>query len=317
MDNVIVLKSLQADEIELLKDASKTSQHLNDKAQEFREMLIERGCISSNDSYLEFKEKKELMEAIKICWHLGYDDEIKRNNLSGGKMSDFDFLQATPKKTLRELIVDDKEYEKLSKKRTLELQKITRNVDTFIRNMGWLEGQPKKKQVLMKTKEQQASKVDELLLKASGNDSITSGLTEPTTLGLGNTSPMVTEAEENLQSIDCDFGEEIKPPKNSNKKRIMMTADAQMEHLENMVTGDEGIAVFRDTEGAIQKRRLAPKAVTLMRKSKEPEIDFWSYDYWCDGEPMTVDEYIKWHEETGLEAEWMSGEAKDEEKDKE
>jgi hypothetical protein len=188
-NDVTVLQSLQADEINLLKNASKTSQHLHTKAREFREMLIQRGCITGNDSYLQFMEKKELTQAIKICWSLGYDDKIKPNNLSGGKMSDFEFLQATPKKTLRELIPDDEEFSRLSKKRTLELQKIGRSIDTFIRNMGWIEGESlgglKKKKftiVKMNSKEQQTAKVDNLLSKASGNDSITLLLTEATTL---------------------------------------------------------------------------------------------------------------------------------------
>jgi hypothetical protein len=133
-------------------------------------------------------------------------------------------------------------------------------------------------------------------------------------LGLGNAlakACIVSEAMEATNLMDSDSDEQIKPSESSTKKRSMMTADAEKEHLEKMVTGDDGVAVFRDDNGVVQTRRLAPKAVALMRKSTDHEIDFWSYDYWCNGEPMTVEEYIKWHEETGLEAEWMSSEGKD------
>jgi hypothetical protein len=103
MDNAEITRQLGAEEIALLQDASKASQVQDHKAEEFREMLIARDCITSNTTYAEFIKMNDLVKAIKLSWYLGYSDEKKPDNFSGGLMSDFEFIQTTPKKGLKEL----------------------------------------------------------------------------------------------------------------------------------------------------------------------------------------------------------------------
>jgi hypothetical protein len=45
-----------------------------------------------------------------------------------------------------------------------------------------------------------------------------------------------------------------------------------------------------------------------MCKSKDKVIDFWSYTYWCEGKPMTNEEYVRHIDSGGAEAEWHAGE---------
>eukprot|EP01034_Spumella_vulgaris_P010148 gene10148-12872_t len=116
---------------------------------------------------------------------MGYDDQVKTNNLSGGVMSDFEFVQSVPKR-LRELITDDDQFERLSTKREKEIQKMGRNVDLFIRHMGWTEGPPTKKRAAPASKDSLAitlgASLDKAIsAKASVDDeSIFSDLTDLT-----------------------------------------------------------------------------------------------------------------------------------------
>ena len=90
MDNAFVENNLLSKDFALLK-ISKYSQFLDRTGRDFREMLIARECITPNITY--------------VGYLLGYDDENTRN-ISGGLFSDFEFLQASPKKGLEELIKD-------------------------------------------------------------------------------------------------------------------------------------------------------------------------------------------------------------------
>lgn len=108
VDNAFVENNLLDKEFALLKTASKYSQFLDRTARDFRDILIARECITPNVAYSESIEKKELICAIKMCWLLGYIDEKTPANSSDGLFSDFEFLQASSKKRLEELVKDNR-----------------------------------------------------------------------------------------------------------------------------------------------------------------------------------------------------------------
>lgn len=68
------------------------------------------------------------------------------------------------------MVPDPDELKRLTDKRVGELQKITRNVEAFIRNMGWIEGPPAKKRKATVTKEQMAGSVVQILSNATTNN---------------------------------------------------------------------------------------------------------------------------------------------------
>ena len=108
MDSAFVENNMLDKEFALLRTASKYSQFLDRTARDFREMLIARECITPNVNHSEFIEKKELIRSIKMCLLLGYDVEKTPGNISGGLFSDFEFLQASPKKGLEERVKDNR-----------------------------------------------------------------------------------------------------------------------------------------------------------------------------------------------------------------
>lgn len=349
MDIPTAMKSLANCEVVLLKKASKASQVQNRLAEEFREMLIERECISSCVSYLEFMGQKDLVTAIRLCWRLGYDDEVSLYNLSDGLMSDFAFLQATPV-ALEAIVPDPDELKRLTNKRIGELQRISRNVDAFIRNMGWIEGPPPKKRKATVTKEQMIGTVDQILSKATSNNastevaSVNSSVTSGTSsLGKAMGKACISEEaveedeEENLMNTDSEH-EVDKNPKpmtskllkgkkpllkginemdseknimDSDSEKNMMDSDSEHEVDKNFklmtlmkgVKDDCSVVVFRDTEGAIQTKKLTAKSTKIVKAAVTEEVTFWTY-YWTDSElPMTEEEYQQHLDDGGDEAE--------------
>lgn len=251
-----MIKNLAKCEVDLLKDASKTSQFQNRKAEEFREMLIARNCISSFDSYLDFMGNKDLVNAIRICWRLGYDDKVNPSNLSGGLMSDFDFIQATPK-SLQNAVSDINELKRLTDKRVTELQRICRNVDAFIRNMGWIDGHPTKKRAPPVTKEQMLGRVDKLISTASAKNPSADGSVASGTSSLGKSMAKACISEE---ADEMDEEDEVRITGSSKKKMNMMDSDSDTEDIGKKavldtllknVADDCSVVVFRDTEGSI------------------------------------------------------------------
>jgi hypothetical protein len=311
-DNLTVTKHLEKEEIVLLTKASKTSQAQNRSAEEFKEMLIARNCISSFDSYLEFMDRKELVSAIRLCWRLGYDETVHPSNLSGGLMSDFDFIQVTPKKSLQDLVTDENMLKKLVNKRTLELQRIARNVDAFIRNMGWIEGPPAKKRKAPVSKVQLVDAIQQKLTTATAKnasaegatafDSVASSVTGTSSLGKSLAKACISdEADEE----DMEFDEHYTKPSNE-----MMDSDSEHEPertnlttLMKNVNGNCSVVVFRDPAGAIKTKKLTAKSTKIVKEAVTEEVTFWSY-YWSETkEPMTEEEYLQHLEAGGDEAE--------------
>lgn len=167
----------------LLKTASVQSQNINQLARNFREMLINRECITSLTTLPEFMANGDLMEAIKLSWMLGYSDQITPKNLSLGLISNYDFIQVTPNSNAS-LPTDDVDIlNKLTLTFNKERRTMRRNIDTFIRNMGWVEEEEverKTKKRVTNTKEQVIKKVDNLLdTSSTASSSVT---TSPTTI---------------------------------------------------------------------------------------------------------------------------------------
>lgn len=149
----------------LLKSASELSQNVNKLAKEFREMLINRECITSLTTLSEFMAKDDLMEAIKLSWMLGYSDQNTKSNASKGIISDYELIQLPPQNNQSILTDDVETINKLTKLRNSMRKNMNRNVDTFIRNMGWIneDVEPKTKKRQTHTKEQVIDKVDKLI----------------------------------------------------------------------------------------------------------------------------------------------------------
>ena len=79
----------------LLKTAPAQSLNINQLARDFREMLINRECISSLTTVSEFMASSDLQEGIKL---FGCSDQITPNNFSQGLISDYNCIQITPNK---------------------------------------------------------------------------------------------------------------------------------------------------------------------------------------------------------------------------
>jgi hypothetical protein len=319
-----ISKVLQKEEIQLLADASKTSQNQDKKAEQFREMLIQRECISFFDTYEDFKEKKNIIQAIKMCWKLGYDDQITSKNLSGGLLSDFDFIQATPSKTLRSLTQDDVELERLTAKRESEIHRINRNCDLFIRNMGWTEGRPTKKRVVLLTKDQLASAINNVIAPPATVDVVDTGSVVSNLSGsesLGKAMGMACLSEEATESAPVNAAVKKSAPVKSaplNGEVNVMDSDASdeeaeeveevgtsLETLMNDVADGCSVVVFRDDSGKINTKTLTAKSTKVVKSTPEEQeyITFWAY-YWKETEePMTEEEYLLHLKNGGDEAE--------------
>jgi hypothetical protein len=197
VENLTALKCFDDNEVQLIQDASRNARTQYKKAEQFREMLIARNVISSNASFDEFMEMKDLVNALKLCWMLVIDDQNKPGNWSNGKMSDFDFVQIKPK-AFFDLILDKNEYHMLVAKRTMEVRRISRNTDTFIRNMGWKEGPPSKKRALSApvTKGDIIAKMNTVCATPVSNDMIVDPVIDNMPAGI-----FITIASDNVSSL--------------------------------------------------------------------------------------------------------------------
>ena len=162
--------NLTIEEHVLLKNASTQSQNLNQLARDFREMLIKRECISSLTTVSEFMANGDLMEGIKLSWMLGYSDQITPKNFSLGLISDYDFIQITPNKNASLSTNDADILNDLTITFNKQRRIMRRSIDTFIRNMGWIEEEEierKTKKRVVTKKAEVKEKINELLDSSS------------------------------------------------------------------------------------------------------------------------------------------------------
>ena len=174
---MFITTNLTSSERNILKAASEKSQSYNVLAKNFRELLINRGCITSLTTVREFMSNENLLSAIRLNWLLGYSDQILPDNLSKGIVSDYDLLQIPPNNNDSIKTNDEDTIKMLAKIRNVERRAMMRNIDTFIRNMGWVEEEEVERKTKKRaiSKDEVTKKVDNLLDNSSTISSSTTG----------------------------------------------------------------------------------------------------------------------------------------------
>jgi hypothetical protein len=260
--------NLTRTECNILKTASEKSQHISKSAKKFRELLINRGCITSLTTVREFMSNENLMSAIKLNWLLGYSDNISSDNLSKGIVSDYDLLQIPPSNNDSIKINDEETIKKLTKIRLNERRTMMRNIDTFIRNMGWVE----EEEVEHKTKKRAIVKKDEVIEKVDNlldNSSIASSLV--LTESLSSPSDNLTTMEmTDQESNDYTHVPVLKLPDviNIDDERSEVTDSVEIEckkYLKKMLTenGDVcGIIAYVDNDGDVEMKVIDTNVLT-------------------------------------------------------
>ena len=271
--SIIKIAKLSIEERTLLKTASKHYLESNQLARDFREMLIKRECIYPLTTLSEFMNNREdLIEAIKLNWLLGYSDQITPKNLSKGLVSDYEFIQFTPNfnasiptndvDILKNLTIINKE------RRTMR-----RNIDSFIRSMGWIEEDeterlPKKRAI---SKDEVIKKVDNLLDNSSTVSSSTTGtLYNSTVLSKSTKSSPSDHSVTTQESNNSTRTSELKV---TNVPDIINIDDDNSEVTDSMdfeckkflkkilkKNGDNcGIITYLDTDGDVQMNIINEK----------------------------------------------------------
>jgi len=209
------IAKLSIEERTLLKTASKHYLESNQLARDFREMLIKRECIYPLTTLSEFmNNRQDLIEAIKLNWLLGYSDQITLNNLSKGLVSDYDFIQFTPNFNASIPTNDVDILKNLTIIYNKERRTMRRNIDSFIRNMGWIEEEeterlPKKR--VTSNKEEVIEKVNNLLDTSSIASSYLSG-------SISNKSPKSTKSSPS----NCSMSMEMSEQESNNSTRVSL-----------------------------------------------------------------------------------------------
>jgi len=258
--------NLTRTECNILKAASEKSQNINKLAKNFRELLINRECITSLTTVKEFMENENLMSVIKLNWLLGYSDKISSDNLSKGIVSDYDLLQIPPRNNNSIKTNDEETIKKLTKIRINERKAMNRNIELFIRNMGWVD---EEEVVVPKTKKRVTSKKDEVIEKIDNlldNSSIASSLvlTESVSSKSSPSDDSITMETTDQESNDSTHTPvlEVADVINIDDERSEVTDAVEIEckkYLKNKLTenGDGcGIIVYVDNDGDVQMRYI-------------------------------------------------------------
>ena len=263
---------LTSSERNLLKNASIYSQSNNKLAKEFREMLINRECISSLTTIREFMVNENLTEAIKLSWLLGYSDKNESNNLSKGLLSDYELMQLPPKINESVSTYDVDTIKELTKIRNIERRKMNRNIETFIRNMGWIEEEVEPKTKKRATsKDEVTKKVDNLLDNSSTISSSTTG-TLPNSTVLSK-STKSSPSDHSMTTQESNNSTRVSVLKVTNVPEIINIDDDKSEVTDSMdveckkilkkklnENGDNcGIITYLDTDGDVQMNIIDEK----------------------------------------------------------
>jgi hypothetical protein len=213
---------------------------------------------------------------------------------------------------------DDKLLEKLIKKRKHLLDKIARDVDNFIRVMGWQDAPPAKRQKLFKVPIAGSTPAD-IAKKASkmfddeARDADDDDDDEDEDEEMGDEVPSAKPTKSTVSSLtglsdiaNLDIGE-------GRKGLNMKTLEEALNEIE--VAGG-GLFVYRNAKGAIKTRGLTAKSVKGMAKSKDKVVDIFGFNYyWLNQDGIWIlwdtEEYEQHLDKGGEEAElWEYGKKK-------
>jgi len=275
--------NLTSSERNILKAASEKSQSYNVLAKNFRELLINRGCITSLTTVREFMSNENLMSAIKLNWLLGYSDQILPDNLSKGIVSDYDLLQIPPSNNDSIKTNDEDTIKMLAKIRNAERKAMMRNIDTFIRNMGWIEEEeePKTKKRAI-SKDEVTKKVDNLLDNSSTISSSTTGTLPNSTVLSKYTKSSPSDHSKSTNSSPSDHSMTIQESNNStrasvlkvtnvsdiiniddDKSEVTDSMDVECKNFLKKILNDNGnncgIITYFDTDGVVQMNIIDEK----------------------------------------------------------
>ena len=279
-----ILTNLTSSERNILKAASEKSQSYNVLAKNFREQLINRGCITSLTTVREFMSNENLMSAIKLNWLLGYSDQILPDNLSKGIVSDYDLLQIPPSNNDSIKTNDEDTIKILSKIRNAERKAMMRNIDAFIRNMGWVEDEEVEHKTKKRafSKDEVTKKVDNLLDNSSTISSYTTGTLPNSTVLSKSTKSSPSDHSKSTNSSPSDHSMTIQESNNSTRASVLKVTnvpeiinidDDKSEVTDSMdveckkflkkilnKNGDNcGIITYLDTDGDVQMNIIDEK----------------------------------------------------------
>ena len=277
-----IITPLTSSERNILKEASEKSQSINVLAKNFRELLIQRGCITSLTTVREFMSNENLMGAIKLNWLLGYSDKILPDNLSKGIVSDYDLMQIAPNNNDSVKTNDKNTIKELTKIRLNARKTMIRNIDTFIRNMGWIEEEevveplPKKK--VTSKKDEVRNKVDNLLDNSSTSSTLTGSLSSDHQVTMSK-----TDKESNISTRVPAYKA---APMDVTKVPARINVDVQSEvtdsmeieckkFLKKMLTESGnvgGIIAYFDNDGDVQMNVIDANVLTRVMESMNMNI---------------------------------------------
>ena len=264
--------NLTSSERNILKAASEKSQSYNVLAKNFRELLINRGCITSLTTVREFMSNENLMSAIKLNWLLGYSDQILPDNLSKGIVSDYDLLQIPPSNNDSIKTNDEDTIKMLAKIRNAERKAMMRNIDTFIRNMGWIEEEvePKTKKRAI-SKDEVTKKVDNLLDNSSTISSSTTGTLPNSTVLSKYTKSSPSDHSMTIQESNNSTRASVLKVTNvsdiinidDDKSEVTDSMDVECKKFLKKILNDNGIncgiITYLDTDGVVQMNIIDEK----------------------------------------------------------